>query len=204
VDEEKSFLANLRDSPGDDMARLVYSDWLEERGDCRGEFLRAAVAARTAGVADADLHQHLHRLGQLRSAVSPGWLLQAYRSLAEDDVREVVFRELLGDGRMFETFLGVENEQDPSPYLFALVARRCSGVQPLSAAELGESGYYGKQSGQHGSLVSIDGLEWVAEDLCRVEGAYFTAPLMAHGNLYEVGVRDSWWAVLEVTNLWIS
>src|SRR5262249_32225150 len=108
----------------------------------------------TAVVADADFHQHLHRLSELRAAVSPGWALQAYRTLAEDDVREVVFRELLGEGGVFETFLRVENEQDPSPYLFALVAKRCSGVRPGSAAELREDGYHGKQSGQHGSLVS--------------------------------------------------
>jgi uncharacterized protein (TIGR02996 family) len=203
VDEEQAFLATIRDSPADDTTRLVYADWLEERGDPRGEFLRTAVAARTAAVADADRHRHLHRLSDLRSAISPEWLLQAYRSLAEDDVREVVFRELVGDGAL-DTFLRVENEQDPSPYLFALVARRCSGVQPASAAELREGRYCDKQSGHRGCLVSIDGLDWVAEDECSVEGSGFVAPLMAHGNLYRVGVRDGWWAVLEVSNLWIS
>jgi uncharacterized protein (TIGR02996 family) len=203
VDEERAFLATLRASPADDTARLVYADWLEERGDRRGEFLRAAVAARTAA-AGADLHPHLDRLSELRSAVSPGWLLRAYRSLAEDDVREVVFRELVGNGGVFDTFLRVENEQDPSPYLFALVARRCSGVRPASVGEWREGWYCDKQSGDHGSLVSIDGLDWAAEERCGVEGACFVAPLAAHGNLYRVGVRDGWWAVLEVTNVWIS
>lgn len=34
------FLAEIAASPDDDLPRLVYADWLEERGDPRGEFIR--------------------------------------------------------------------------------------------------------------------------------------------------------------------
>ena len=33
---EDAFLADIRDHPDDDTPRLIYADWLEERGDPRG------------------------------------------------------------------------------------------------------------------------------------------------------------------------
>jgi len=92
----------------DDGLRLVYADWLEERGDVRGEFLRTAVAISTAeSLALPALHQCLQ---ELRPLVSSRWLVSANRSIAEDDVREAVFRNLLGDGsvRLGTYFLQVE------------------------------------------------------------------------------------------------
>jgi uncharacterized protein (TIGR02996 family) len=41
--EEEAFLRKIIDTPGDDTPRLIYSDWLEERNDPRGFFLRAEV-----------------------------------------------------------------------------------------------------------------------------------------------------------------
>jgi uncharacterized protein (TIGR02996 family) len=37
------FAAAVRDAPDDDLPRLIYADWLEERGDPRGAFIRAQV-----------------------------------------------------------------------------------------------------------------------------------------------------------------
>lgn len=37
--DEVAFLRAIRETPDDDTPRLVYSDWLEERGDPRGEFI---------------------------------------------------------------------------------------------------------------------------------------------------------------------
>ena len=202
--DEEAFLAAVHASPADDTTRLVYADWLEERGVRRGEFLRAAVAARSA-TAGVDLPRQLRRLSELRPAVCPAWVRRAYLSLAEDDIREVVFRELVGGGSAARgTFLRVEERHDPSRYLFALVAGRCAGVRPASAAELRQGSYYDKRSGQHGCMVSIDSLRWTAEGRCEVEGACFIAPLMAHGNRYRVGVKDGWWAVVDVSMVWIS
>jgi len=39
-DGYEPFLATILDDPGSDAPRLVYSDWLEEQGDPRGEFIR--------------------------------------------------------------------------------------------------------------------------------------------------------------------
>jgi uncharacterized protein (TIGR02996 family) len=38
--DSKSFLQAILADPEDDTPRLVYADWLEERGDLRGEFIR--------------------------------------------------------------------------------------------------------------------------------------------------------------------
>jgi uncharacterized protein (TIGR02996 family) len=44
MDHEEAFLRAVREAPGDDTPRLVYADWLEERGDPRGDYLRAEIA----------------------------------------------------------------------------------------------------------------------------------------------------------------
>ena len=39
-DLEKQFLQAIAKNPDDEEARSVYADWLEQRGDPRGEYLR--------------------------------------------------------------------------------------------------------------------------------------------------------------------
>ena len=46
--EEAAFLDALRDTPDDDTTRLVYADWLDERGDARATYLRQLAAVATA------------------------------------------------------------------------------------------------------------------------------------------------------------
>ena len=41
MSEDEAFLRVIVDSPGDDTPRLVYADWLDDRGDPRGPYLRA-------------------------------------------------------------------------------------------------------------------------------------------------------------------
>ncbi len=41
--EDDAFIRTIVDSPGDDLPRLVYADWLDERGDPRGAYLRAEL-----------------------------------------------------------------------------------------------------------------------------------------------------------------
>src|SRR5205807_10301364 len=40
MDRQRQFLQAILDDPDDDMLRLIYADWLEERGDPRAEFIR--------------------------------------------------------------------------------------------------------------------------------------------------------------------
>jgi uncharacterized protein (TIGR02996 family) len=47
--DEDPFIRAILDSPGDETPRLVYADWLEERGDPRGAYLRAEQEAVRTG-----------------------------------------------------------------------------------------------------------------------------------------------------------
>jgi uncharacterized protein (TIGR02996 family) len=60
VGEEQGLVAAVLGDPEDDTVRLVYADWLEERGDPRAEFIRAQCAAARAAPGDP-------RLGDLRA-----------------------------------------------------------------------------------------------------------------------------------------
>ena len=40
MEKGEAFLQAIRESPDDDGPRLMYADWLTERGDPRGEFIR--------------------------------------------------------------------------------------------------------------------------------------------------------------------
>jgi uncharacterized protein (TIGR02996 family) len=62
--EESAFLDALRSDPGDVATRLAYADWLEERGDARGEHLRL----------EAEAERIQARLHALRQQLDPGWL----------------------------------------------------------------------------------------------------------------------------------
>jgi uncharacterized protein (TIGR02996 family) len=44
MSQEDAFLQAILEDPDNDEARLVYADWLEERGDPRGEFIRLQCA----------------------------------------------------------------------------------------------------------------------------------------------------------------
>jgi len=46
VNDEIAFLRAIANAPDDDAPRLVYADWLEERGDARAEFVRLEVERR--------------------------------------------------------------------------------------------------------------------------------------------------------------
>jgi uncharacterized protein (TIGR02996 family) len=49
---DEAFLQAIIDDPDDDTPRLIYADWLDERGDPRGEFIR--VQCQLARLAEAD------------------------------------------------------------------------------------------------------------------------------------------------------
>jgi uncharacterized protein (TIGR02996 family) len=48
--DEEGFLAAIAAEPNDDGLRLIYADWLEERGDARGELVRVCQAMRAVPV----------------------------------------------------------------------------------------------------------------------------------------------------------
>jgi uncharacterized protein (TIGR02996 family) len=66
VNEDETFIRAVVDGPGDDLPRLVYADWLDDRGDPRGAYLRAECEAVESG--------DVARLRQLAVGLDPVWV----------------------------------------------------------------------------------------------------------------------------------
>ena len=66
-------LAAIRAAPGDDRPRLVYADWLQERGDPRGEFIALQLASAGARSSERDARAQRRELVLLRDHVR-SWL----------------------------------------------------------------------------------------------------------------------------------
>lgn len=66
MSEDEALLRGVIDRPGDDTARLVYADWLDERDDPRGAYLRAEREAAATGDAS--------RLTELAIGLDPVWV----------------------------------------------------------------------------------------------------------------------------------
>jgi uncharacterized protein (TIGR02996 family) len=71
---DEELLAAIRANPADDAPRLVYADWLEERGDPRGEFIRLQCELSRLGSSDQATSDRLgDREAQLFRAHSEDW-----------------------------------------------------------------------------------------------------------------------------------
>jgi uncharacterized protein (TIGR02996 family) len=72
--EERRFLTQIDAEPKDRATRLVYADWLEERGDPRGELIRVEEEMRSVPIY-ADRYWKLKpRRRELRAAADKRWL----------------------------------------------------------------------------------------------------------------------------------
>src|SRR5437868_12607954 len=90
MNQADAFLEAIVAQPDDDTPRLVYADWLEERGDPRGEFIQ--VQCRLARMGEGEpgfsryqererelLDQHrLDWLGELRSVARQSTFLRGF------------------------------------------------------------------------------------------------------------------------------
>ncbi|VTS10460.1 TIGR02996 domain-containing protein [Gemmata obscuriglobus] len=66
MSEDEAFIRAIVDSPGDDTPRLVYADWLDDRADPRGPYLRAEREAVETG--------DIARLRELAAGLDPVWI----------------------------------------------------------------------------------------------------------------------------------
>jgi uncharacterized protein (TIGR02996 family) len=98
--EEEGLLRAIIAQPEDDWPRLVYADWLEERGDtARGEFLQLQVAARTTPLGSPDQQGFWARLRACRNHLDPDWLkvvdspavlMEQHRGKSRDELRALI------------------------------------------------------------------------------------------------------------------
>ncbi len=91
--DEELFIAAIVAAPRDDRPRLVYADWLDQRGDLRGAWLRVSVRLQDLMGNDAppemraklqwvrEVAQLQRRLRELRSIVPEAWALRVQAGL---------------------------------------------------------------------------------------------------------------------------
>jgi uncharacterized protein (TIGR02996 family) len=72
--EEDGFIESVREAPHDEDIRLIYADWLEERGDLRAEFLRIESSLRGMTGREPSYQMALTRWLQLRDRVPTDWI----------------------------------------------------------------------------------------------------------------------------------
>src|ERR1700754_5023358 len=72
--DDEAFLRAISAAPDDDAPRLVYADWLDERGDTRAEFIRLQVRLRGLSPSDPALADLAARVRELRAGSPPYWL----------------------------------------------------------------------------------------------------------------------------------
>jgi uncharacterized protein (TIGR02996 family) len=83
----KAFIDAIAEDPDDDTARLVYADWLDERGDPRAEYLRLEVELATSISGDRR-KQAIGRMRQLRRRLDAHWLKRMSYDIILSDYRE--------------------------------------------------------------------------------------------------------------------
>lgn len=111
--DEDGFLTAIKADPNDDVPRLVYADWLEERGDPRAHFIRLHLAMTAAAPDHTDWVAGEHELSLLRKCCDPAWLavIEPERIPSADDP---------SGGRTCHCFdMGSGGPKRPTPYLHA-------------------------------------------------------------------------------------
>jgi uncharacterized protein (TIGR02996 family) len=92
VSEDEAFIRAVVDSPGDDTARLVYADWLDDHSDPRGPYLRAEFEWATpwrSGERPAESAE----LRALAARLDPVWVARVSRPPAGACCEQIAFTE---------------------------------------------------------------------------------------------------------------
>jgi uncharacterized protein (TIGR02996 family) len=74
MSDDQSFLQAIRAAPAENHLRLVYADWLEERGDERGEYLRIQAKLLEGAEAGKSTKELQARYKELRLKIVPNWI----------------------------------------------------------------------------------------------------------------------------------
>ncbi|MEK6238590.1 MAG: TIGR02996 domain-containing protein [Planctomycetales bacterium] len=126
-DPHGMFLAEIADAPHDDAPRLIYADWLEERGDSRADFIRLAVDATRAKAPC---------LRELAEAAGCIWWKSAAKTIRVASLPRTLWASFAMD--CAERVLPIWRNRFPNddrPHVFLCTARGSIGSDKLRAAE---------------------------------------------------------------------
>src|SRR5262249_29437560 len=74
--QDEPFLSAIEAAPDDLLARSVYADWLEERGDPRADYLRLEERLRATPFEATDRQSLGQRWREIRATLDRAWLQQ--------------------------------------------------------------------------------------------------------------------------------
>jgi uncharacterized protein (TIGR02996 family) len=123
MDHGAAFYQDILEHPDDRAPRLIYADWLEERGDPRGEFIRLHCAATDLAPGDPAREPLARRLHELMAEHEADWaeeLVGPLRELLGTDAFEYDFRSGFVEALTLPARLFLEH----GPALFELVPLR--------------------------------------------------------------------------------
>ena len=98
---DEAFLQAIIDNPDDDAPRLIYADWLEERGDPRGEFIRVQCALAGMAENDARWPGLMAREKALLATYQKAWIGPACEHVHRPVFARGLLDEVLVDGPEF-------------------------------------------------------------------------------------------------------
>ena len=93
MSHEGQFLAEIKADPNNVAAKLVYADWLEERGDPRAEVIQIREQLKTHSPLDPPYWDLKDRFRALRDEQTPDWLA----AMQYDAVYRPMFTKLPAD-----------------------------------------------------------------------------------------------------------
>lgn len=77
--DDAAFIRAIREAPEDETTRLVYADWLDDRGDPRGRYLRTEADWVGMHPDTPDRRATFIRLSELAGSVDASWLADVSR-----------------------------------------------------------------------------------------------------------------------------
>src|SRR5688572_27811799 len=76
TEDEAALYEAVLANPADDAPRLVYADWLDERGDRRGEYLRVDLELSKCARPEDIPDQEFRRISEQRYRIDSDWLTE--------------------------------------------------------------------------------------------------------------------------------
>ncbi|MBX9623278.1 MAG: TIGR02996 domain-containing protein [Gemmataceae bacterium] len=128
--DEDALLTAIAAAPADDTPRLVYADWLEDRGDPRAEYVRLEVERNRLKPRGKDGRAELNaRLEALRPLADPHWLPRIDRTtrysyyLSQPACRQIESDEMTGQPLPELGSQAFPKAAGPGDYVYAVACR---------------------------------------------------------------------------------
>ncbi len=155
--EELPFIREIMFDVGDDTPRMIYADWLDERDDPRGEFLRLDMLLSQAAATEETSAKLREQRGQLIDKLDLQWISLLARCPIELCPQKVEFK-----------FMCPNRWQNLKPFGDDQLVRYCDqcGKSVTYCFTIAEA----RREAMRGQCVAVDpSVQRLSEDLARME-----------------------------------